>query len=228
MHSHMLGHRAFTEPRASSRIDDWQGYPLLHMQLEPWGPQCGLFGWWFSPWELWGVWMVDVVLPMRLQTPSAPSVLPLTPLLGTPCSVQRLAWNICLCICRALAEHLRRQLYQVPVSMHFIVSTIVSVWWLYMGWISRWGQSLDGLSFSLCSTLCLCISTISILFPLLRRTHTYLVIEWEGSILSGWLHPGLAEQVSMQHYSMALHQLLPPGFSPVWVSTLPSFNNENS
>jgi hypothetical protein len=35
-----------------------------------------------------GGWLVDiVVLPMRLQTPSAPSVLPLTPLLGTPHSL---------------------------------------------------------------------------------------------------------------------------------------------
>jgi hypothetical protein len=35
------------------------------------------------------VWLVDiVVLPMGLQTPSTPSVLSLTPLLGTPCLVQ--------------------------------------------------------------------------------------------------------------------------------------------
>jgi hypothetical protein len=35
-------------------------------------PPCVLFGWWFSPWELWrgGVWLVDiVVLSMDLQTP---------------------------------------------------------------------------------------------------------------------------------------------------------------
>jgi hypothetical protein len=25
------------------------------MRLEPWVPPCVLFGWWFSPWELWGV-----------------------------------------------------------------------------------------------------------------------------------------------------------------------------
>jgi hypothetical protein len=37
-------------------------------------------GWWFSTWELWGVWLVDtVVLPMGLQTLSAPSVLSLIP-----------------------------------------------------------------------------------------------------------------------------------------------------
>ena len=35
--------------------------------------------WWFSPWELWMVCLVDiVVLPMVLQTTSAPSVLSLT------------------------------------------------------------------------------------------------------------------------------------------------------
>ena len=35
-------------------------------------------GWWFSPWEIWGFWLFDiVVLPMGLQTPSAPSVLSL-------------------------------------------------------------------------------------------------------------------------------------------------------
>ena len=41
------------------------------MQLEPWVPLCVLFGWWFSLWELWGFWFVDiVVLPMGLQTPT--------------------------------------------------------------------------------------------------------------------------------------------------------------
>jgi hypothetical protein len=76
---------------------------------------------------LGGVWMVDiVVLPMRLQTPSTPSVLSLTHLLGTLHSVQWLAVSIHLCICKALAGPLRRQPYQAPVSMHFLASTIVS------------------------------------------------------------------------------------------------------
>jgi hypothetical protein len=80
------------------------------MQLEPWLPPCVLSGWWFIPWELWGwgwYWLVDiVVLPIGLQTPSAPSVLYLTPPLGTPW----MAGSICLCICQALAEPLKRQL----------------------------------------------------------------------------------------------------------------------
>jgi hypothetical protein len=46
------GHWAFIGPRVSSQINAQQGHPLLHMLLEPWVPPCGLFGWWYSPWEL--------------------------------------------------------------------------------------------------------------------------------------------------------------------------------
>jgi hypothetical protein len=81
-HSPTLGHQTFTELRASSHIDVPQDHSLLHMQLEAWVPSCAVLGWWFSSWELW---LVDtVVLPMGLQTPSAPSVLSLTPPLGSP------------------------------------------------------------------------------------------------------------------------------------------------
>jgi hypothetical protein len=77
------------------------------------------------------LWLVDIiVLPVGLQIPSAPSVLSLTPTLGTPlgtpCLVQWLTVSICLCICQALTEPLRRQLYQAAVSMYFLPSTIVS------------------------------------------------------------------------------------------------------
>jgi hypothetical protein len=58
-HLPTLGHRAFRGPRASPPIDDRQGHPLIHMQLEPWVTPCVLFGWWFSPWELWENWLVD-------------------------------------------------------------------------------------------------------------------------------------------------------------------------
>jgi hypothetical protein len=74
-----------------------------------------------------GVWLIDiVVLPMELQTPSAPSVLSVAPSLGTLCSFQWLTGSIHLCVCQALVEPLRRQLYQAPVSRHFLESTIVS------------------------------------------------------------------------------------------------------
>ena len=51
------------------------------MQLEP----CVQLGWWFSPWELWGYWLVHIVVPsMGLQTLSAPWVLSLATPLGDP------------------------------------------------------------------------------------------------------------------------------------------------
>jgi hypothetical protein len=98
-------------------------YPLLHMRLEPWVPLYVLSGWWFSPWEVWRVWLVNIVVfPMGLQTPSAPSFLSLTPPLGSRCSVQWLAASIHLCICQALAcilkclSYITLQLIQSLVS----------------------------------------------------------------------------------------------------------------
>ena len=101
-----MGHQAFTGPRASPPIDVQQGHPLL-MPLEPYVPPCVLFSWWFSPWELCGYRLVHIVVPpVRLQTPSAPSVLSLTPPLGTLCSVQWLSESTYFCICQALLEPL--------------------------------------------------------------------------------------------------------------------------
>ena len=61
-HSPTLGHRAFIGPRASPPIDDRLGYPLLHMQLEPWVPPCVLFGLWFSAWE--GILILKSMFPI--------------------------------------------------------------------------------------------------------------------------------------------------------------------
>jgi hypothetical protein len=86
-HSSILGHRTFIGSRVSPLIDDRLGHPLLHMRLEPWVPSV-FFGCWFSPRELWGYWLVHIVVPpMGLQTSSAPWVLSLAPSLGTLCSV---------------------------------------------------------------------------------------------------------------------------------------------
>jgi hypothetical protein len=66
------------------------------------------------------------VPPMGLQTPLAPWVLSLAPSLGTLCSIQWMAVSIHFCICQALAEPLRKQLYQGPVSKLLLASAIVS------------------------------------------------------------------------------------------------------
>jgi hypothetical protein len=124
-----------------------QGHPLLHMQLEPWVPPCVFFGWWFSPMELWGYWLAhNVVPPIGLQTPSAPSVLSLAPSLGTLCSVQWLAESSHLCICQALAEPCRRQVYMAPISKHLLASTILSVCGDCV-WDGSLGGAVSGWSF---------------------------------------------------------------------------------
>ena len=121
------GNRAFTGPRASPPIDARQGHLLLYIQLESWVPPCVLFGG-LVPGSLGvGGQLVDIVDPMGLQSPSAPSVL-LNPPLGSPCSVQWLATYIRICISQALAEPLRRQLYQAPILL-FLTSTIL--FWVY-------------------------------------------------------------------------------------------------
>jgi hypothetical protein len=51
-------------PRVSFPTDVQQGHPLLYMRLEPWVPLCVFFGWWFSPWELWEIWLVHIVVPL--------------------------------------------------------------------------------------------------------------------------------------------------------------------
>jgi hypothetical protein len=122
-HSTILGHRTLTWLRVSLPIDDHLGHPLLHM---PWVPPFVLFHWWFSPMELWGYWLVHIVVPpMVLQTPSAPWVLSLAPILGT--SLQWMAVSIQFCICQALAKPFRRQLYQALVSKLLLASTSVGV-----------------------------------------------------------------------------------------------------
>jgi hypothetical protein len=66
------------------------------------------------PGSFGGVWLVDiVVLPMRLQTPSAPSALYFS--IGVLCSVRWLAASIQICISKALTDRLRRHPYQAPV-----------------------------------------------------------------------------------------------------------------
>jgi hypothetical protein len=83
--------------------------------------------WLRTPWELFGVWLVDIVVVIKgLQTPSTPLVFSLTLLLGTTHSVQLVAASIHLCICKDLERPLMRELYQAPVNMHFFESRIIS------------------------------------------------------------------------------------------------------
>jgi len=79
---------------------------------------------------------------MTLQTPSAPSVLPLTTPLGLLCSVRWFTASILICICKVLAQPLMEHLYSTPVSKLFLASAIVSGFgvcrWNESRWDSLW------------------------------------------------------------------------------------------
>ena len=88
--------------------------------------------------------MVDnVVLPMRLQALSAPSVLSLALSLGPPCSVQWLVASILNCIYMTLAELLLRHPYLVTASKHFLASAIV-LGFVGCIWDGSLGETVSG------------------------------------------------------------------------------------
>jgi len=154
-----IGKTDFTGPRAFPPIDAGLCYSLPNMWLESWVPPCVLVVGGLVPGSIGRVWLVDIVLPMVLQTPSTPSVFSLTSSLGSPCSVQWLAVSILICISRTLAEPLRRHPYLAPVSKHFYISAIVTGFGGCIWDGFQVGQSLDDLFFSPCSTLYPCISS---------------------------------------------------------------------
>lgn len=97
-HSATLANWAFTEPRASL-IDARQHHPHIHMWLEPCVPVHVPFGWWLSPWEVWGYlvgWhccsFYGVAKPFSSFNPFSNSSI------GAPMLIQLLAVTIHLCI----------------------------------------------------------------------------------------------------------------------------------
>jgi hypothetical protein len=83
--------------------------------------------------------LVDIVLPMGLQSPSAISDIPLTLQLRSLGSVGWLALSFCICISQVLEEPVRGQPYHVSDSKYFLASSIVSGFVFY-----RWDGSLGG------------------------------------------------------------------------------------
>jgi hypothetical protein len=71
------------------------------------------------------VQLVDIVLPMGLQSLLATSVLPLALQLGSQGSRQWLAMNVCICIGQELVETLKEQPYRTLDSKCFLASAIV-------------------------------------------------------------------------------------------------------
>ena len=80
-----------------------------------------------------------------------------------------MAVNIHLCICQALAEPLRRQLYQVPVSMQLLKSMIESGFGDVHGMVPRWYRLWMVIPSVSAPHFAAVILSMGVLFPLLRR-----------------------------------------------------------
>jgi hypothetical protein len=105
---------------------------LLQMMLCQRVTPCVLYGWWFNPWELWVLWLVDTAVPpMRLQIPLAPSVGKpvLSPMVGSEYPPLYLSGSG-----RAFQKTtISGSCQQALLGIH----NSVWVWILYVGWIPR-------------------------------------------------------------------------------------------
>jgi hypothetical protein len=167
-----MGHQAFTGPRASPLIDARYGHPLLHIQLEPWVPPGAFFVGCLVPGTR-GVWLVDSVLPMGLQIPSAPSVIPLTPPLRP--HAQSEGWlqaftSLLVRVWKSLSGDSYIRLLSEITSWH---RNCVWVWWLHMGWISKWGSLWM-------AVLSVPAPLFVLVFPLDNRNSGLIILRWVG------------------------------------------------
>jgi hypothetical protein len=145
-------------------------------------PPCVLFGWWFSPWELWRYSFVHIaVSPMGLQAPSAPSVLSLAPPLGTLCSLSPMVdWGHPPLYLSGIGRGSQETAISGTCQQAIVgIHTGIRVWWLNMGWIPRWGR-LWMVFPSVSASYFVSVSPpMGVLFPLLRRTEVSIL--WSSS-----------------------------------------------
>ena len=133
------------------------------------------------------VWLVDiVVLPMGYKPIQLLQSFNYSA--GDPCFVQWLASSIHLCICQALQEPLRIQLYQAPDSKYFLASTIVSGFGVCI-WDGSPGGAISAWPFlqSLVHALTLCFSCGYFVPPSKKDQsfHTLVFILFELHVVCG-------------------------------------------
>jgi hypothetical protein len=117
-------------------LNDVEESYILNCQDSPWDLEAGgLVGWYCC--SSYGV--TNLFSYYKL-------VLDLTSPLGSPCSVRCLAVYIRIFIAQALAESLRRQLYQAPVNKSFLASAIMSGF-VICKWDGSLGEEVSGRPF---------------------------------------------------------------------------------
>ena len=141
------------------------------MQLESWVSPCILFGWWFSPCELWRILVNSYCCFFYVAANTFSSLGPffssfigdlvLSSMDGCEHPLLYL-WGSG----RASPETaISGSCQQNLVGIHYSVW----VWWLYMGWIPRWGSVWMVILSVSAPNFVSETPSMGILFPLLRR-----------------------------------------------------------
>ena len=120
------------------------------------GPEtnpCMFLGWWLSPWELPGIW--DNLYCCSSYGASMPfsffSTIPNSSIEFLT-SVQWLDVSMCICFSQRLVKLFSGQPCQTPVCKYKMAS-LIGLWFGGQPWDgSQLIQTLDGLSFTLCSS----------------------------------------------------------------------------
>jgi len=151
------------------------------MWFKPWVPPCVLFCWWFSLWELWGILLIDIViLPVGFETPSAPSVLSLTPPLGSPMFSPMVRCRH-LHLYQSSSDTASQETSMSGSYQQALLGISNSdwVWWLHMGWIPRWGSVWM-------AVFIVSAPHIVSVFPLDRCNSVLKIWRWVGGLSLNW------------------------------------------
>jgi hypothetical protein len=154
------------------------------MQLEPRVSPCVFFGWWFSPREFWGYWLVHIVVPpMGMQTPSVSWVLFLAPSLGDPLLCPMDGCEHPLLYLSGTGRASQETAISGSCQQAFVgIHNSVWFWWLFMGWIPGWGSLWMVIPSVSASYFVFVTPSMGILFPLLRRIEVSTL--WSSFLLS--------------------------------------------
>ena len=177
-----MGCRAFTGQRASPPIVDLLGHPPLHMQLESWVPPCKLFGWWFSPRELWGV-LVSSGSSYGAANPFSSLGLFSSSSIGDPGLSQMVGWEHSPLYFSGTGRAPQETVISGSCQQALVgIHNRVWVWWLYMRWIPRWGSLWMAFPSDSAPHFVSVCPPKGILFPLLRRTEVSTL--WSSFFMS--------------------------------------------
>ena len=146
------------------------------MQMESWVPPCVLFGWYFSPWELFVVGWVGLVSWYCCSSYGVKNLFSyfsyfLNTSIGDP-------WLSSMVGCKHPPMHMSgsgRACQETAISgscQHALVGIhkSVCVWWLYMEWIPMLGSPWMVFPSVSAPYFISVFAPMGILFPFLRRT----------------------------------------------------------